>query len=231
MYKTHRDLTEPDRVLKIWHYYSLPKFLSLLHTSSLYLCRHDKYGDDFEGKLSTMDKKFFDDKSKGILKGKEEDSFGCSYSSCWTRSDVDEFVLWNSYSSIEDGVAVQSTIGRVIDSLDSQDPRAIYISEVNYIDYEKDYTFYKTKGFANLLGAHFSKRKYYEAEKEIRLLYFDSDARYNTAPIGHLYKVDLKTMIESVFVAPHSIEGYEDIVKELLELYGLSSVTVAKSRI
>lgn len=231
MYKTHRDLTEPDITHKIWHYYSLPKFLSLLHTSSFYLCRHDRYGDSYEGKLSFMDRKFFDEKSSGILKGKEDDSFGCSFSICWTKSEVDEYVLWNSYSSLKEGVAVQSSVGRLIEALDPKDSRNIFVSEVNYIDYDNEYTFSTTKGFANLLGAHFTKRKYFEAEKEVRALYFDPYARFNTSPEGLLYKVDLNTLIESIYVAPASMMGYSDVLQEILGFYGLSHIKVSKSSI
>lgn len=101
MYKQHPDLPPIDINQKIWHYYTLPKFLSLLSSSSLYLCRHDKFDDSFEGAMTKMDKAFFESKASGITERMQGDSLGCTYSNCWTKSDVDEYVLWSSYASLK----------------------------------------------------------------------------------------------------------------------------------
>ena len=93
MYKQHPDLPPIDIYQRIWHYYSLSKFLSLLSSSSLYLCRQDKFDDGFEGIMTKKDEAFFESKVSGITKGMKGDSLGCTYSNCWTKSDLDEYVL------------------------------------------------------------------------------------------------------------------------------------------
>ena len=75
MYYQHPDLPPIDISQKIWHYYSLPKFLSLLSTSSLYLCRQDEFDDSFEGVMTKKDVDFFESKSAGITKGMEGDAW------------------------------------------------------------------------------------------------------------------------------------------------------------
>lgn len=110
------------------------------------LCRQDKFDDSFEGAMTKKDVAFFESKSSGIAKGMAGDSLGCTYSNCWTKSNVDEYVLWGSYASLQDGVAVQSTVNRLITALDHEDKRSVYVSNVQYINYEKDYSFRLTRG-------------------------------------------------------------------------------------
>lgn len=172
--------------------------------------------------MTKKDVAFFESKSPGITEGMKGDSLGCAYSNCWTKSDVDEYVLWNSYASLRDGVAIKSTVENLIMSLDPADERSVYVSDVQYIDYESDYTFQKTFGIANMLAPHFSKRKFFESEKEMRALYLDGDGRFNNTPAGLYFKVDLNRLIDCVYVAPFSYPWFPDVVKQLLERHGLN---------
>ena len=222
MYKQHPELPPIDIYQRIWHYYSLPKFLSLLSSSSLYLCRQDKFDDGFEGAMTKKDEAFFESKVSGITKGMKGDSLGCTYSNCWTKSDLDEYVLWSSYATLQDGVAIQSTVNGLITALDPEDKRPVYVSNVQYIDYEKDYSFRLTRGHANMIAPHFSKRPYFEAEKELRAMYWDTNGRFNNTPEGLLFKVDLNVLIETVYVAPYSMPQYRDVIEELMMKYDLN---------
>jgi hypothetical protein len=169
---------------------------------------------------------FFESKSAGVTKGMRRDALGCTYSNCWTRSDVDEYALWSSYASLKDGVAVQSTVLRLITALDPDDKRAVYVSNVQYIDYETDYSFQLTKGIANMIAPHFSKRPYFKSEKELRAMYWDTDGRYSSTTEGLLFKVDLNELIEFVYVAPFSMPQYRDIIEDLIMKYGLGKEVI-----
>jgi hypothetical protein len=221
MYKQHQNLPPVDTSKRIWHYYTLPKFLSLLSKSSLYMCRQDKFDDSFEGVMTNKDVAFFESKVPGITNSMKGDSLGCTYSNCWTLSEVDEYVLWSTYASLSDGVAVQSTVSRLITALDPDEPRHVYVSKVQYIDYESDYSFKLTGGYANMIAPHFSKRPYFSAEKELRAMYWDNEGRYATSPEGLYFIVDLNQLIESVYVAPSAKSWYKDIIEELLNKYNL----------
>lgn len=157
MYVQHPDLPEVDKNQIIWHYYSLPKFLSLISSSSLYFCRQDKFDDSFEGKVTLKDKQFIDAINDGFGENVEKDTVGCPYSCCWSKSDVDDYVLWRSYSSIKDGIAIRSTVGSLIDSLDPSDKRAIYVTNVQYSDYETNHSFDLTNGKLNMIAPHSPK--------------------------------------------------------------------------
>ena len=58
---------------------------------------------------------------------------------CWVISNVELYLMWNTYSSLDKGLAIKTTIGNLIDSLDPCDDREVFISDVNYIDYYHDY--------------------------------------------------------------------------------------------
>lgn len=221
MFKIHPDLPPVEVNQKIWHYYSLSKFLGMISSSSLYLCRQDKFDDSFEGRMTKKDAAFFDHISPGTAQSMRGDALGCVYSNCWTQSDCDEYVLWGSYASLKDGVAVQSTVLRLISALDARDERAVYVSSVQYIDYDKDYSFGMTGGKANMIAPHFSKRPYFAAEKELRVMYWDTNGKFENTPEGLNFKVDLDALIESVYVAPGSYSWFKDVVAEVLDRYGL----------
>lgn len=230
-YKEHKELQKPEMSQVIWHYFSLSKFLYMIDKSTLYFCRNDKYDDSFEGRLSVLDKNFLNRIDPDLHKSLESDTVGCYYSNCWTMSDVDEYVLWNSYSSLKDGVAVCSTVKKLINSLDVEVEKDIYISDVQYIDYSKDYTFRKTDGSVNVLALHYSKRNYFRAEKELRLVYVNHRGSFIDSPDGVDVKVNLSQLIDKVYVAPHSFPWMKDVISQLLEKYGLKNIEVVKSAI
>ncbi len=231
MYIDHPHLPQPNKEQTIWHYFSLAKFLGLIDKSSLYLCRHDKFDDSFEGGLSDKDIKYLDSIHPGISETIKGDKVGCYYSNCWTKSDVDEYVLWNSYASLKDGIAIKSTVERLINSFDKADEKRVYVSDVQYIDYQKDYTFEKTGGRVNTMAPHFCKRPYFSSEKELRVMHPETEGKFSSSPEGIEVKINLSTLIESVYVAPFSFSWLSDVVSNILEKYGLGGIEVKKSAI
>lgn len=84
----------------------------------------------------------------------------------------------------------------------------------------------------NKLSLAFSKRKYFVAEKELRLLYIDNDARLNdNSPYSISFHVDLNELIDLVYVAPKSYLWFQGAITHLIQLYGVLDVSVLKSRI
>ncbi len=72
-----------------------------------------------------------------------------------------------------------------------------------------------------MIAPHFSKRPFFAAEKELRAVYWDTVGRFNNTPEGLLFKVDLNTLIDTVYVAPFSMPQYREVIEELLLKYGL----------
>lgn len=222
MYYQHRAFKTPDRETVIWRYLSLSKFLSLLNSRSLYLARSDQFFDKNEGKLSEMDKKLFDSFVPDISNRIEKEGIGCSFIQCWVMNPEELFLMWETYSSLEEGIAIKSTVGQLIDSLDSKDERNIIISDVSYKNYSKDYTFDKAGGFANLLAPLFCKRTYFCQEMELRLVYHDYNMSILDNVMGVVFKVDLNKLIDSVWVAPNAGEWYIDVINKEMLIHGIN---------
>jgi hypothetical protein len=221
MYKIHKDLTTPDRKTIIWRYMSLSKFLSLINNEQLYFARHDKFFDAQEGVLSDLDKSFFDSKVPGISSRMKCENLGCTFMNCWIISDLELYLMWTAYSSIDEGIAIKTTVGSLIDSLDSNDERCIFISDVNYIDHNTQYTFDKTGGFANLLAPFFCKGQYFQQEKELRMIYCNYEIDERDEIEGVQFKVSLDVLIDEVWIAPRAKTWYEDIIKKELLLHNI----------
>lgn len=218
MYQKHSEIETPNDNKIIWRYFSLEKFLSLLNDSQLYFARQDKFYDQNEAELSNHDFAFFDKIIPGISKELAKDKTGCGYINCWVMSDVELFLMWNTYSSLDKGIAVKSTVGNIIDSLDPNDKRPVFISDVKYIDYTNDFTFDKAGGSANLLARYFCKSKYFKQENELRLVYHDYQANLNDENVGLKFDVFLDTLIDEIWIAPQATEWFKDLVISELKL-------------
>ena len=73
--------------------------------------------------------------------------------------------MWKLYLSSNLGIAIKSSIERLIKSFEIEDRYDIYVGEVNYLDYEKDLF-----NYGNVFCYFFNKRKSFDHEKEIRAL-------------------------------------------------------------
>lgn len=52
-------------------------------------------------------------------------------------NDYESAAMWKLFLKTNEGVAIQTTYGRLFDSLDKL-PKPVYVSTVKYIDYEND---------------------------------------------------------------------------------------------
>jgi hypothetical protein len=201
---------------------SLPKFLSLLNEQALYFARHNTFFDAQEGFLSKPDRTFLDSKLPDISTWLGEDHLGCTYINCWVISDVELYLMWTAYSSINEGISIKTTIGNLIDSLDPKDERDIYISDVEYIDHDTQYTFGKAGGFTNLIAPFFCKGKYFQQEKELRLIYTNNEIKYKDDIYGLQFKVSLDTLIDEIWIAPKATNWFENLVQDEMILHNLN---------
>lgn len=222
MYYIHEEYRTPDRDTVIWHYFSLSKFLSLLNDKKLYFNRSDLFYDTKEGEISELDKNMLNSYSSDITYRIENNGLGYYYVHCWVMYQEELYLMWNTYSSLEEGVAIKTTIGDLINSLDPNDPREIIISDVRYMDYENDYTFEKTGGIVNLLAPLFCKRRYFSQEKELRLVYHNHSMRLSENDKGVLFDVNLDKLINEIWVAPDATEWFYNLIDKEIKLHGIS---------
>lgn len=224
MYFPFEAFVTPDKGTIVWHYFSLAKFLSLLNDKQLFFLRSDLFFDTKEGKLSSMDKRLYNYyNASSIADRSERGGLGCCYINCWVMSDVELYLMWNTYSSLKEGIAVKSTIGNLINALDPKETKDIIISDVKYIDYETEYTFDKTGGIANALAPYFCKRKFFSQEQELRLVHYDPYMRFSHNVYNMKFAVSLEKLIDEVWIAPEAEDWYVDLIKKELTLHGIGN--------
>lgn len=222
MYCQYGAVTTPDKETIVWHYFSLAKFLSLLNDKQLFFQRSDRFFDSKEGKLSSMDKRLYEYYHvSNLIDRAESGGLGCCYVNCWVMSNVELYLMWSTYSSLCEGIAIKSTVGNLIKSLDPNEEKEVMISDVKYIDYESDYTFDKTGGMANAIAPYFCKRQYFSQEQELRLAHYDPNMRIHHNVYNMKFDVSLESLIDEVWIAPDAENWYVDLVKKELSFHGI----------
>ena len=242
--RVHKDrlYTVPERATRLWKFMDISKFLSLIQRNELYFRRADCFDDPYEGaKGIKKNETIWDEAYKEYLKelvksakkftGKEipdeeaqEQSLkllnqlkenGKSWRSksfvcCWHANEFESEAMWNLYTNdSKQGVAIQTTYNNLYLALD-KDPD-IYTGYVNYIDFSKQ--------FASINDTLFYKRYSFAHEREVRSVIHEfSNQDLSTG----IYKpVDLVCLIENIYVSPTSQSWFYDVVKNIVEVYGL----------
>lgn len=189
---------EKDRPLseiKIWRYMDLCKFFSLWR-GSLYLPNRNKTGDKREMGIRVYqkgDKQHVNPFLTFQIVGENENipettTKPNAFVSCWSVSDHENYLLWKSYLDGPCGIAIQTTLQSLIDSIQEAPEEPVYISKVQYEE------------MLLLSNDHrhtlFTKHVSYKEEKELRLGILLSNAAAKTL------KIDPNVLIESVVISP-----------------------------
>lgn len=242
--RVHKDrlYTVPERATRLWKFMDISKFLSLIQRNELYFRRADCFDDPYEGaKGIKKNETIWDEAYKEYLKelvksakkftGKEipdeeaqEQSLkllnqlkenGKSWRSksfvcCWHANEFESEAMWNLYTNdSKQGIAIQTTYNNLYLALD-KDPD-IYTGYVNYIDFSKQ--------FASINDTLFYKLYSFAHEREVRSVIHEFSNQDSSTGI---YKpVDLVCLIENIYVSPTSQSWFYDVVKNIVEVYGL----------
>ncbi|MHB1955374.1 MAG: DUF2971 domain-containing protein [Sulfobacillus sp.] len=240
MYEAHPHVNTPPLEARLWRYMDLAKYLWLLQCRSLYFCRLDELGDDFEGShtkpnvqrvVRTLTEANRPPEtiqtSRNSIAAVSQQVRRCTFVSCWHMSDSESDVMWRLYAG-EAGVAVATTVERLISALDTEVP--IYIGSIEYIDYEKD-LFGDTRMLpegqllaGNLFLPVFHKRLFFKEDNEVRAIIARLPVGENAdgpAPEGLAIKASLEDLIESVYVSPLRPPWFHQVVAEVLKIYGI----------
>lgn len=207
---------DPDTI--VWKYLDLSKFLDLLLSKKLFMSRSDKFEDQYEGTFS-------EPTYEEIRKIAENNPKFLSYYkshrekiaiSSWHINEYESFAMWQIFTKNNEGLAIQSTIGRLKEALQPERKTEQYIGEVNYIDYKKEYIPFNDTFFPFLF-----KRKSFQYEREVRII---SDVTQNKIEINDGLKidVDIHQLIEKIYIHPKSENWYKNLVIQLMEQLGFN---------
>ncbi len=180
------------------------------------MSRSDKFEDQYEGtfseptfeeikKLSENNPEFLD-----YYKSKREKVVISS----WHINEYESFAMWQIFTQNSEGLAIQSTVNRLQKSLELETHFKQYIGEVNYIDYKKEHIPFDDSFFPFLF-----KRKSFQYEREVRIISDLSDKNI-TINEGMKIDVDIKQLIEKIYIHPKSENWYKKLVIELVSKLG-----------
>ena len=141
---------------------------------------------------------------------------------CWHMNPGESAAMWSLYSP-NYGIAIRSTIGRLIKSFRSS-PIPIKIGAVRYLNFEA----LRRSEAAALHSWRFVKRKSFEHEKELRAAILEPDVSKLDLS-GLAVDVDVPVLIERVFVSPTLDSWVAQMVEEELKLYDLHDLVVHSS--
>lgn len=231
MYEEHPVFSKPENEnVKIWRFMDFSKFVSLLEKKSLFFCNAEKIGDPFEGSFSkksiekmknsqffkSVDPKFFEQMSQHRKLMKK-----FHFLTCWHINDFESAAMWKLYLSNTEGLAIQSTFKKLVDSFQNA-KESVYIGKVNYIDYES-----ATIPDDNVFWPFVHKRKSFENENELRAVIqkipSGSTIIWPNEPIipGYYIPTELEVLIEKIYISPTAPSWFKDIVKVTLEKFEL----------
>jgi len=212
MFKQNPKIIPLDPNTIVWKYLDLSKFLDLLLHKQLFMARSDKFEDQYEGTFSEPTfqeiKKLSENNSK-FLEYYKEHRKNVVISS-WHINEVESFAMWQIFTKNKEGLAIQSTIGRIQQALRLELHYEQYIGEVNYIDYKTEHIPFEDTFFPFLY-----KRNTFSYEKEVRII-TDASAKHKTVNEGLKINVDVHKLIEKIYIHPKSENWYKRLIFELM---------------
>lgn len=217
MYIDDKNIKQPsDLDTIVWKYLDLSKFVDLLLYKKLFMSRSDKFEDQYEG---TFSEPTFEEIRKLSL---DNPAFLDYYKthrknvviSSWHINEYESFAMWQVFTKKSEGLAIQSTLGRLQEALCFDKDYEQHIGKVNYIDYKKEYI-----PFDNAFFPFLFKRKSFQYEREIRII---SDLTSNNLIIDNGLKIDIdiEKLIEKIYIHPKSENWYKNLVIDLVKRLG-----------
>ena len=228
---------EPNPEDMLWRYLDFTKFVSMLDKAALFLPNADGFTDKWEGSYPKRDSILINtpecttnsDNAKVVpeIMKKRIDVKSRCYISCWHINKHESAAMWDLYAKSGFGLAIQTSYGSLrsaIGPIEQEDyTRWTMFPKVLYMDYDTE-TFEGAVAEEDITP-FFHKRKSYEHEKEFRIITL---TRKSVGP-GIELGIDLKIMIEKIYVSPHSPEWFKVLVASTLSRYGYSSIPAFQS--
>jgi hypothetical protein len=204
---------------KVWRYMTFGRFVWMLVRKRLWLSRCDLLSDRWEGRVSAStlaamlaDGRVYEpDQLAGIIEIERTRNFV----SCWTLAEHESDALWRIYCGVSEGVAIQTTLGRLRDSVaacrvDFGEPEPeLDLKPVVYDDGHLP---------APYVGELIMrKRQMFAYEREVRVVFFRQDSK--PQPMGRELRWDPENVLEHVWVHPFADEPFKDTVDAVVAAF------------
>ena len=222
-------MSDPDwivreRNLTVWRYMSFSRFSWLLQRKQLWLARADKLGDPWEIALAGNQLDHVVERHPITLLGDKKAETAMeraariipawrrkTFVSCWNASTHESHALWRIYCGPTEGIAIQSTLGKLHAS-----SRTVPIYRVTY---GTPGTQRRTPTLMELVT---QKRQMFEYEQEVRLVYVAESGELGTLAVredGRCLDWSPEDHIDYVRVHPFADESFMEAVRSAVEHY------------
>ena len=204
MYKEDALIERVDDSETLWRYHDLPRYMDLLLRNQIFFNKIDQFEDPYEGALAA-------DKTRA----------GKAVSvavNTWHMNQEENYAMWNIYARGSYGLAIQTSFQKLKQAFNKTAPDVI-IGKVSYVN-----------GATNQHAktpAYFRKRSIYAFENEVRCCTLLEDSAKTLDAqgtyTGVFVDIDLKTLIESIFISPYSPEWFRDLVSRINVRFGIDA--------
>ncbi len=144
-----------------------------------------------------------------------------TFISCWHANFDENMVMWEIYGQDNNAVAVQTTIGRMKQGLDTSGitGHALKLDNVSYVKAEE------VPVVLLYQDCFFRKRPHFAFEREVRISLdtYMRDHPSKKTPLGYMLPTNINVLIESILVHPDSEEWFVDVVKSIGAKYGVQA--------
>ena len=236
-YQSHGALVEPqNQNARLWRYMDFARFLSVLDKRALFfpsvatLSAADPYeGEPLLARIHAARRQGPDELRR--LRLECEVFAHLNFFNCWHMNDGESDAMWKVYLKASDGVAIQTTVARLIACFHNTSDE-VYMGEVQYIDHE---TFIPPPSLFRPTDYLF-KRLAFQHEREVRvgtyrtdvhIEFFDEEGFVKTPAAGGItaenilkypetkgvyVDIDVPELIDKVVVSPLSPDWFSDLV-------------------
>ncbi|PEC54168.1 hypothetical protein COK56_01520 [Bacillus cereus] len=228
----------PNKEQRIWRYMDFTKFMSMLDKEEIYFTRSDKFIDKFEGTFPKANQAMRPLMYRGIVSPENQEILFAQQDkvlkyyrefvtiNCWHMNDYESAAMWDLYLKSNEGIAIQSNVGRLIESFESC-PEEIRFGEVKYRDFNIEPVRMNAP-----MDMFIYKRKSFEHEREIRAIHklpfklakegwVDDEAE---SPVKHGLGIscDIRVLIERVYISPTAPIWFEELVRSMCDKFNLN---------
>jgi hypothetical protein len=211
-------IPQPAPETKLWRYMDFAKFMSMVHTSALFFSQVKRLEDTYEGSTQWLgDVKTGTDMERELIAFYNNPKGLRAYSavSCWHMNEYESAAMWKLYLTNNQGIAVQTTVEKLRESITIKWDKAILIRGA--VIYGKIPLPPPGKGIGGEI-ALFWKRESFAHEKEYRVALFGTNqlSQMNLAG-GLTVDANLDTLIERIYVAPSAPQWIKPLIESILK--------------
>jgi hypothetical protein len=232
-----------DENTVIWRYMDLARCLDLIVNRRLTFASLGRMQDKFEGTLPLGQQLRLLEALRGLGQAnpmylakvnKAEPEMAPRYAAmarsgyyvnCWAMGEDESEAMWRCFAP--NGVAVRSSYARLCSSLSVETIHKVWIGVVRYGDLNDPALF---EGNPQNLCLY--KRPLFRSENELRAVICTDMRNPPTNPVPVLQAhVDIRTLIESVYVAPEHSSWFDELMSQLLQGFNLEVLPVKRSQV